>query len=320
MYLYSNILGTFVFSQNFDIREKVLFSDKEAKANFDLMDKGELLESEKIFLKKFKTIENLRETRNQKAMERVHDALKEYYPMFHELNIYITKNQVRETIADDLLIIQASDSIAEINKTINILAKRLREWYLYVLPELEDKIEDNEKFVHLLLTRTRKELEKDFNIKPSMGKELKKVHSDEINDLAKTISVLYKQKESKEKYLESLMRETCPNITEVAGSLIGAKLIAIAGSLRNIVMMPASTIQLLGAEKALFRHMLNKKINPPKHGVIINHPLISGSPQSEHGKRARALADKISMAAKVDFFKGKFIGDKLKKELEERFK
>jgi nucleolar protein 56 len=82
--------------------------------------------------------------------------------------------------------------------------------------------------------------------------------------------------------------------------------------------MPASTIQILGAEKALFRHM-KTGAKPPRHGIIISHPLIARAPDKMHGKIARALADKLSIASKVDYFKGNFIGDKLKKSLEEKF-
>ena len=81
--------------------------------------------------------------------------------------------------------------------------------------------------------------------------------------------------------------------------------------------MPASTIQILGAETALFRHM-KTGAKPPRHGLIVNHPLIAKAPDRMHGKIARALADKISIASKVDYFQGQFIGDKLKKELEEK--
>lgn len=108
---------------------------------------------------------------------------------------------------------------------------------------------------------------------------------------------------------------------EVAGITIAAKLISHAGSLRRLVEMPSSTIQILGAEKALFRHMRNKKRNlPPKHGIIHEHQLIQKSKEEMHGKAARALADKLSIAIKIDYFKGKFIGDKLKKELVDKFK
>ena len=108
---------------------------------------------------------------------------------------------------------------------------------------------------------------------------------------------------------------------EIAGITIAAKLISHAGSMKRLVEMPASTIQVLGAEKALFRHMRNKRRNlPPKHGIIHEHQLIQKSNSKMHGKAARALADKLSIAVKIDYFKGKFIGDKLKKELVDKFK
>ena len=83
--------------------------------------------------------------------------------------------------------------------------------------------------------------------------------------------------------------------------------------------MPSSTIQLLGAEKALFIHLL-KKTKPPKHGVLFDHPLVISHNKKEQGKIARAIADKISIAVKLDYFKGDFLGNKLRKELEVRFK
>ncbi len=82
---------------------------------------------------------------------------------------------------------------------------------------------------------------------------------------------------------------------------------------------PASTIQILGAEKALFRHMISGA-KAPRHGYIIQDPLISNSPQKMHGKIARALADKITISARVDYFKGEFIGSKLRERLEKKFK
>ena len=115
------------------------------------------------------------------------------------------------------------------------------------------------------------------------------------------------------------MKTYCPNLLAVTGISLGAKLMSKAGSLKRLVLMPASTIQVLGAEKALFRHM-KTGAKPPRHGIIIKHPLISSAKQKEHGKRARTLADKIAIAVKVDYFKGKFIGDKLNKSIQEKFK
>ena len=115
------------------------------------------------------------------------------------------------------------------------------------------------------------------------------------------------------------MKLLCPNITAVAGAVIGAKLLAIAGSLKKLSLFPASTVQLLGAEKALFRH-LKTGAKSPKYGILHEHPLIAQAKKKDHGKVARLLADKIAIAAKVDFFKGNYVGDKLKKDIERRIK
>ncbi|MBN2367748.1 hypothetical protein JXC34_01920 [Candidatus Woesearchaeota archaeon] len=319
MYLYSNILGTFVFNQNFQIREKILFSDAETIKYFVLLADDKGLPSEEKFLKKFKSITNLREKCDEKQLENVDSAMKGFRKEFYEKNILLTKHQIKDSVADDLLIIQCSDCINEIEKSINILAKRLREWYLSVLPELENKIEDHKHLAELAL-KERSSLVKEFKIKNSMGKELGKEDTKAIESLASAVLDLFKQKEQKQKYLEAIMKKTCPNLTAVAGYSIGAELLSHAGSLKNMVMMPASTIQLLGAEKALFRHMINKNARPPKHGLIFQHELLQKAKKDMRGKVARTMADKIGLAVKVDYFKGDFIGDKLRKELEEKFR
>lgn len=319
MYLYSNIIGTFVFNQNFQIREKVIFKHSELVKIKEKFDNNEILDSEKKFLKKFKKIKNLRQENDEKALDKISDIMKKYRKEFHSNNLAITKQQVKDTITEASLIVQSSNSIKDLNKSINILVKRLREWYIYILPELEDKIEDHKLFAELV-SQPRKNLMTKYKIKDTMGTELKKEDFSAILSFSSLILDLFKQKEKKERYLEKLIQKTCPNLTTLAGYTIGAQLIAKAGSLRSLVMMPASTVQLLGAEKALFRHMLNKKARPPKHGLILQHELLQKAKKQDRGKVARGLADKIAIAVKVDYFKGKFIGNKLKKELEAKFK
>jgi nucleolar protein 56 len=120
-----------------------------------------------------------------------------------------------------------------------------------------------------------------------------------------------------EAQIETDMHRVAPNISSVAGAFIGARLISLAKGLERLASFPASTIQLLGAEKALFRFK-HQGGNPPKHGVIFQHPLINRSPRKWRGKIARALATKISIAVKADVFTKRFIADDLKKDLEER--
>jgi nucleolar protein 56 len=113
------------------------------------------------------------------------------------------------------------------------------------------------------------------------------------------------------------MEEVAPNTRAIGGSLLGARLVALAGGLMNLAKLPASTIQVLGAEKALFR-ALKTKARPPKHGIIFQHPFIHDAKRWQRGKIARALAGKLAIAARVDAFSGKYAGDGLKFDLDKR--
>ncbi|HLD89215.1 MAG TPA: hypothetical protein VI894_03335 [Candidatus Nanoarchaeia archaeon] len=245
---------------------------------------------------------------------------KEFFPKFREANIRLTKKKIRESTKKDLLIIQTINCIDEMTKAINTLTKRLREWYEYYNPEFSRAVYDNEKFVEEITTKTREELLAEIKLeeKETMGADIEKIDISQILQLAKQVQYLQASKKDHELYLNLLMKEVCPNVREIAGISIGAKLMAIAGSLERLAVLPASTIQLLGAEKALFRHLKTKSL-PPKYGVIHEHPLIARAKLKEHGKIARTLADKISIGAKIDYFKGEFIGDKLKQGIESKF-
>jgi nucleolar protein 56 len=113
------------------------------------------------------------------------------------------------------------------------------------------------------------------------------------------------------------MDEVAPNTRAVAGALLGARLIAIAGSLQNLAMRPASTIQVLGAEKALFRS-LKTGARPPKHGLIFQHALLHDAKRWQRGKIARVLAGKLAIAARADAFGGKYVGETLKANIDRR--
>jgi nucleolar protein 56 len=115
------------------------------------------------------------------------------------------------------------------------------------------------------------------------------------------------------------MDEIAPNTRTLVGSLLGARLIAIAGGLNNLAKMPASTVQVLGAEKALFR-TLKTGARPPKHGLLFQHTLVHDANPWQRGKIARALAGKLAIAARTDAFSGKYIGYRLQLSLEKRVK
>ena len=228
------------------------------------------------------------------------------------------KLKLKEAVTEDWLIIQASSGLDELDKAINLLAKRLREWYELYNPEFSKAVSDHDKFINLILTRKKEDLLREIKVKDTMGADLPKTDLDAIFNLAKKIKSLYELSKEQELYLESLMKKVAPNVTATAGVLIGAKLMTLSHSLERLSRFPASTVQLLGAEKALFRHLKNRNNLPPKFGILHESALVSKVKTKNKGKMARALADKISIAAKVDFFKGKFIGNKLAEELDKR--
>ncbi|MCK5281963.1 MAG: hypothetical protein KAK00_01010 [Nanoarchaeota archaeon] len=241
------------------------------------------------------------------------------FKKIRELNLKLTKEKIRNSVNVDNFICQAISSIAETDKVINLLSKRLREWYLLYNPEFTNSISDHWKFAELITKKSKEQLLKELRIDYSMGADLKKHDLDAIFNLAKQILNLFKFQQETENYLESIMQDYCPNLKELAGVTIGAKLIGHTGSLKKLMILPASTIQILGAEKALFRHIKTGS-RPPKYGIIYWHQFIQSTKRQEQGKRARALADKIAIAARVDYFKGNFIAKKLKQELERKFK
>jgi len=309
-YIFSNLIGSFVFDDKLKIVDKILFKNLEEYKNKDK------------FEEKLKNKHKDAKTAEENQLKKILLFFKNnrYFNDFYKKNLLLTKEKIKDSVSDDLLIIQAISNIEDIEKVINILVKRLRDWYSFYNPEFPRSIENHEKFVELILNKNKEELLREIKVKKeeSMGKDFSKADLEPIMSLAKELEQLYSFRKKQEDYLESLMKKTCPNMAEIAGVLIGAKLIEEAGSLRHLAVIPASVIQLLGAEKALFRHIRNKKNLPPKFGVIFAHTLIQKNMENA-GKVARTLADKIAIAVKVDYFKGEFVGDRLKKELEGKF-
>ena len=113
------------------------------------------------------------------------------------------------------------------------------------------------------------------------------------------------------------MQQVAPNMKALVGALLGARLISLAGSLKRLAFIPASTIQVLGAEKALFR-ALRTGAKPPKHGIIFQWDDIHGAPYWQKGKIARVLAGKLAIAARVDYFSGEYMGDNILEDLTRR--
>lgn len=312
MFSISNCIGSFVFDDS--IIEESLFKEEDIVKNHKLLIAGQPLREEAELEKKHGA-----KRADEKAKAKFITLIKgKHLDSFRKANILITKEMVKESVKEDNLVTQAINDIEEIERSANLLAKRLREWYELYNPESSRSIEGHEEFIEAILSKSKKQLQEEFRIKHTMGADLDGEDVKPMLALAGKIKDLYSLRDSQKQYVEAVMKKSFPNIEALAGPIIGAKLLAQAGGIKRLSEFPASTLQLLGAEKALFRHIKTGS-RPPKYGLLINHPLISGAKADDRGKVARALANKLSIAAKVDYFKGEFVGGRIKEELEKKF-
>jgi len=143
--------------------------------------------------------------------------------------------------------------------------------------------------------------------------------TDKIKPFKNTLSTVNDEMKRLEQQIDIDMEKIAPNICKIVGPLIGARLISLAGGIQKLAVMPASTVQILGAEKALFRFK-KEGGKPPKHGVIFQHTLINKSPKNKRGRIARLLAGKTSIAAKADAFTKRDISDELIEEINLKIK
>ncbi len=317
-FIYTSCIGAFLFSESHEISEKLLFSDVIASSR--KLEQSEWTDEErnlvssaggKILFLGFKKekIGGVVFTSDLKKLDSASRQLRQYEGKIASAIAKIAKSKVKDSVQSDELVIQAASSMNELDKAAGMLSKRLREWYGLRNPELAASLSDNEAFVRVVLEDSGKS---------EMGAELAQEDVAEIKELAQEAAKLLLLRAKTEKYLEKRMKDICPNILAVSGAAIGAKLLAAAGSLKRLAMMPASTLQLLGAESAMFKFLRKKSKKMPRFGILHEHKMISEAAEREKGKAARLLADKISIAARVDYFKGKFVGDELLKEIKER--
>lgn len=140
---------------------------------------------------------------------------------------------------------------------------------------------------------------------------------DQYQPVERAYALISTEMKQLEKQIEQNMQTVAPNISSIVGPLIGAHLLSLAGGIERLAMMPASTIQLLGAEKALFRFK-KEGGKPPKHGVIFQHPLVNKAPRAIRGKISRTLASTIAIASKADAFTKRDIAADLKQGMKMR--
>jgi len=263
-------------------------------------------------------------------------GVKDVDDLVRTVNLLLTRGRLREEAAErDRLIIQSINMLDDIDKSANTICGRIREWYSIHFPELDRLVPDHQVYLKLILELGAREkftvptikaavelsdedIEKMVQAaQSSLGAPFDELDIKAIRDCSKEVFTLYEVRERMAEYIDGLMAQIAPNIRAVVGGTIGARLISLAGGLRQLAKMPSSTLQVLGAEKALFR-ALRAHAKPPKHGVIYQHPDIRGSPKWQRGKIARALSGKLSIAARVDAMSGEFVGDKLAADFKAR--
>jgi nucleolar protein 56 len=243
----------------------------------------------------------------------------------------------------DLHISQSINALDELDKIINVIGARLREWYGLHFPELDYLIQNIFTYAEIVkLAGNRNNI--DLNMLENLGIESKRAEmilvavqrskggdilEENLSIIKKLANEVIMQTELRKilaHQIEEMMEKIAPNIKELLTATVGARLMAKAGSLQKLSVMPASTIQIIGAEKALFRS-LKTGAPPPKHGILFQHPILHSAPKWQRGKMARAIASKVAIAGRIDLFrngeKDLHISEQLNKriaEIQEKYK
>lgn len=285
----------------------------------------ELLRGVRTHLEKF--IENLKTGESVKAQ----------LGLAHSYSRAKVKFNVHKS---DNMIIQSIALLDQLDKDINTFAMRVREWYSWHFPELVKVVPDNIQYARTVrvignkstLTddsvEALKEVVLDEHIaqdvidaaRSSMGTDVSPVDLINIEMFASRVIHLAEYRAGLQRYLESKMSAVAPNLAALIGDQIGARLISHAGSLTSLAKYPASTVQILGAEKALFR-ALKTKGKTPKYGLLYNSTFIGRAKLKNKGRISRYIANKCSIASRMDCFSEvatDVFGKKLREQVEER--
>ncbi len=237
-----------------------------------------------------------------------------------EFAIALSSSKVSEVSeSPDLHIIQAINALDETDKIINTLSSLLREWYGLHFPELDNIIDSINGYSQIVLKGTRDKLSKKIFeeagfpeskvemlmlvTEKSRGGDITDANLSIVQTIAKQILELFELRKHLEEHVETEMKNIAPNLSAILGTAVGARILAKAGSLTKLAKMPASTIQVLGAEKALFRS-LKTGSQPPKHGLLFQHASVHAAPRWQRGKIARAVAGKAAIGSRVDYHGG----------------
>jgi len=212
----------------------------------------------------------------------------EYNDLLRGLAIGLVKSQLAAEATEEQDLLQAVEALDDLHEAVNLLDERLYEWSRLSRDEV----------VH----------GRDLALSLS--------HDRAAGQLARASLSLRESRKGLEEFVTQAAEKLAPNLSSLAGPLLAARLISRAGSLRRLSELPSSALQLMGAEKALFKH-LRGRASSPKHGLIYRHPAVSGAPRWQRGRISRTLAGKLAIAARMDYF-GAGLSPELKDALERR--
>ena len=233
-----------------------------------------------------------------------------------------TKTKLRKP-KSDRLVMAVIGIVDQMDKDLNSYSERLREWYGLHFPEGVKAVTSNKALSQIIARYGSRENIKEAKLvelaRQSAGMPLSDEDVKVVQAFAAGLSELFIVKEQVSKYIEELIQTVAPNCNAIAGPLLTARLLAQAGGLEKLSRLPASTVQLLGAEKALFRH-LKENAKVPKYGLLFGHHAVQSAPAEFKGKIARLIAAKLSLASRIDFFSGQDRGAEMKKDLDEQIK
>ena len=323
------------FSFSNPVKEYLAVKNKEAKLNelinyLAKIQRGVSVSDESLLsiLKKFSIdchimnsgeLEKIQSTKPQIIVDSGFASnLQDTLGKLREFALGFSSSKVTEVSqSPDLHIIQAINSLDEIDKIANGLSSRLREWYGLHFPELDNMIDSINGYAQIVMAGKRESLSKQvfeeagfpeskvemlsLILSKSRGGDISDINLAIVQSIAKQILDFHELRKKLEEHVESEMHEIAPNLSAILGSAVGARILGRAGSLKKMASMPASTIQVLGAEKALFR-ALKTGSQPPKHGLLFQHAMVHAAPRWQRGKIARAVAAKAVIAARVDVY------------------
>jgi nucleolar protein 56 len=324
MILTTKWFGAFLCEEG-KVKKAALFpkDPKEIARRLEMIRKGEVLEEELTLASSAKFVTDRRLAEFGKRIKFDSSFIRpETYGFtldaYREATIALAKAVVKASIGPDVHLGQAVRAYDDLVSTNNLLSERLREWYGLHFPELENVLGGDAYVRAVAEVGARADVLSSMNLKmDSIGSEIEPEDLSSLRTLATALKECMDSRGKIERYLELRMKDVAPNISALVGPVLGARLIMRAGSLQRLASMPSGTIQLLGAEKAMFRH-LKEGSRPPKHGILFQHPSVHVAPPWQRGAIARALASKICLAARADAYSHNDISATLMEQLEKR--